>query len=81
MRITRPTLNIFLGELEQLSKDAEVLKEHAKDWAKQQEHRDDGYGVDQWYMQHLRYKLEKSIIKYRQQLAKIYDFSGDSGLR
>lgn len=81
MRITRPTLSIFLSELEQLAQDAEALKVDAEEWAKEQEHRDDGYGIDQWYMQNLRYKLEKSIIKYRQQLAKIYDFSGDSGLR
>lgn len=81
MRITRPTLNILLGELNELEKNAEKLREAAKPWVKEQEYRDDGWGGDQYYVQRLRYRLERAIIDYRQQLAKIYDFTGDSGLR
>jgi hypothetical protein len=81
MRVTRPTLSIFLSELDQLEKDAVKVREAAKDWEKQQGYRDDYGSVDQYYVSHLRNRLEKAIIRYRQQLAKIYDFTGDSGLR
>jgi hypothetical protein len=81
MRITRPTLQIFLSELEQLEKDAEAVREAATNWTKEQQWRDDGYSADQEWISVLRNRLEKSIIAYRRQLAKLYDFSGDSGLR
>jgi hypothetical protein len=81
MRVTRPTLSIFLSELDQLEKDAFMVREAAKAWNKQQEYRDNYGIVDQQYISSLRYRLEKAIIRYRQQLAKIYDFTGDSGLR
>jgi len=81
MRVTRPTLSIFLSEMKQLEASARKVEEVAAKWSKQQEYRDDGFGGDQWYVQSLRYKLEKAIIEYRVQLAKIYDFTGDSGLR
>jgi hypothetical protein len=81
MRVTRPTLSIFLSELDQLEKDAVLVREAAKAWEKQQGYRDNYGSVDQYYVSHLRNRLEKAIIKYRQQLAKIYDFTGDSGLR
>jgi len=67
--------------MKQLEASARKVEEVAAKWSKQQEYRDDGFGGDQWYVQSLRYKLEKAIIEYRVQLAKIYDFTGDSGLR
>jgi hypothetical protein len=81
MRITRPTLNIFLTELEQLEKAAVKVREDAKNWSNEQKWRDEGYAPDQWQVQYLRGKLERSIVAYREQLAKIYDYSGDAGLR
>lgn len=81
MRVTRPTLSIFLSEVDQLEEKAVKLRESAKAWTKEQEYRDNGYGNDQDYISILRSRLERSVIEYRQQLAKIYDFTGDSGLR
>ena len=81
MRVTRPTLAIFLKEIDELEKEAVKLREIAKRWEKQQEYRDNGWGVDQYGLQFIRNNLEKHVIAYRRQLAKIYDFTGDSGLR
>ena len=81
MRVTRPTLSIFLSELDQLEKDAIQVRETAEAWEKEQKYRDNGWSTDQYFVSILRNNLEKAIVSYRKQLAKIYDFTGDSGLR
>jgi hypothetical protein len=80
MRVVRPTLKIFLSEMDKLDEEGKKLREAADAWIKELDHRDNGWGNDQYYISILRDKLEASVVSYRKQLAAIYDYGGDKGL-
>lgn len=79
MKVTRPSLNIFLSELSKLPKAIENVETAAEEWTKQQEDRENGYH-DQWWTKMKRDKLEQRLIELREVLAKVYDEQGDRGL-
>lgn len=80
MKVVRPTLKILLNDLDKIRNAAASLEHASNEWIERLEYRDNGYGGDQYWISVKRDELEKEIVKFRKQLAEVYDFMGDKGL-
>jgi hypothetical protein len=80
MKLARVPLKILLDEIAALDEIEKDLRYNAKQWSAYQEDRENGHGIDQDMVAYFRGKVERALVRYREQLAKVYDFQGDRGL-
>jgi hypothetical protein len=78
MRIVEPTLNMFIGELKKGTELEFQVVELAEKYLKYK--KNSMYGPNDWYTKDARAKLERSLMRYKLQMSKIYDLMHDRGL-
>lgn len=80
MKVSQFNINIFKSELHVLNKQAIATEKAIDEWLAIQKDRERYGSTDQEWARMARDKLERELIKYRAQLATVYDFMGDRGL-
>jgi hypothetical protein len=80
MKLARVPLKILLDEIAALDEIKAELRKWSSLWIEQQDMRENGGGFDPYSAGFYRLRTETYLIKYREQLAKIYDLQGDRGL-
>jgi hypothetical protein len=81
MKIRRPTLKIFISNVEKLEADIiPKLKDNARDWIRLQEEREQYGSADPYWLSLARDSLERSLDDFREAISELYDFQNEKGL-
>jgi hypothetical protein len=80
MKATSFNVNIFVEEVERLEREIPELVKSCKHWVKHQDERRKWGSTDQYSAQYARSAMERRLMKFRHDMATVYDFMGDRGL-